>query len=69
MYKILEIDGTSQLGFSEAAKDTIEKLLAAGEKVTYFEVIEQRGAVREGTFKEFQVKLKVAIEGQVKVGV
>ena len=36
--------------------------LRRGEKVHFFEVIEQRGAVREGKFKEFQVKLKVAVE-------
>jgi flavin-binding protein dodecin len=62
MFRVLEIDGTSDIGFSEAVHDSIEKLLAAGEKVSYFQVIEQRGAVRDGKFKEFQVKLKVAVE-------
>jgi flavin-binding protein dodecin len=62
MFRVIEIDGTSPQGFSEAVRDTIEKLIDSGKQVSYFEVVEQRGAVREGQFKEFQVKMKVAIE-------
>jgi flavin-binding protein dodecin len=61
MFKIIEVDGSSPVGFSEAVRDSIERLLEAGEQVSYFQVLEQRGAVREGKFKEFQVKLKVAV--------
>jgi len=61
MFKIIEVDGSSSAGFSEAVRDSIERLITAGEKVSYFQVLEQRGAVREGKFKEFQVKLKVAV--------
>ncbi len=70
MFNIIEIDGTSTLGYSEAVKESIERLLSAGQKVSYFQVIEQRGSVQEGKFKEFQVKLKVAVEtANVVVGV
>ena len=68
MFKMLEIVGSSEIGFSEAVKEAIEQVIKSGEKVHFFEVIEQRGAVRQGKFKEFQVKLKVAIEiGKAKV--
>jgi dodecin len=67
MFKIIEMDGTSPVGFSEAVRSTVEQLIAAGERVSYFEVVEQRGAVREGMFKEFQVKLKIAVETPVAV--
>ena len=62
MLKMIEVVGTSPLGFTEAVKGAIENLLASGEKIHFFEVFEQRGAVREGKFKEFQVILRVAVE-------
>ncbi|MBN1226067.1 MAG: dodecin domain-containing protein [Deltaproteobacteria bacterium] len=40
----------------------LKKIIDSGEKVHFFEVIEQRGAIREGQLKEFQVKMKVAVE-------
>jgi flavin-binding protein dodecin len=62
MLRMIEIVGKSSQGFSEAVKDAIEKILESGEKVHFFQVLEQRGAVREGKFKEFQVILRVAVE-------
>ncbi len=66
MFKILEIVGTSPKGFSEAVREAVEQVVATGETVHFFEVVEQRGAVREGKFKEFQVKLKVAVDAARK---
>jgi flavin-binding protein dodecin len=40
----------------------VQQLIDSGEEVHFFEVIEQRGAVRDGQFKEFQAKVKVAVE-------
>ena len=62
MFKMVEIIGASDEGFSDAVKKTVQQLLKSGEKIHFFEVLEQRGAVRDGKFKEFQVKLKVAVE-------
>ena len=62
MMKMIEVIGMSEKGYSEAVRGAIEQLISAGEKIHFFEVIEQRGAVREGKFKEFQVKIKVAVE-------
>jgi flavin-binding protein dodecin len=59
---MIDIVGKSSQGFSEAVKDAIEKILESGEKVHFFQVLEQRGAVREGKLKEFQVILRVAVE-------
>ncbi len=63
MLKMKEVVGASPLGYSEAVRTAVEKLLEAGEKVHFFQVMEQRGAVRDGKFKEFQVIVKVAVEG------
>lgn len=62
MFKMLEVVGSSPESFSEAVKGAISEVIKSGEKVHFFEVVEQRGAVRDGKFKEFQVKLKVAVE-------
>ena len=62
IFKMIEVVGTSSLGFSEAVKDAVERILAAGEKMHFFQVMEQRGAVRDGKVREFQVILKVAVE-------
>jgi len=68
MFKMVEVVGASPAGFSEAVKAAVNELKAAGEKVHFFEVIEQRGAVRDGIFKEYQVKLKVGVEMAVSAG-
>jgi flavin-binding protein dodecin len=62
MFKMVEVVGISPSGFSEAVKDGVDKVLESGEKVHFFQVLEQRGAVREGTLKEFQVIIRVATE-------
>lgn len=69
MFKMVEIIGTSEKGFSEAVKDAINRILDSGEKAHFFEIVEQRGALRGGKFKEFQVKMKVAIETEEKTQV
>lgn len=62
MFKMVDVVGISPAGFSEAVKDGVNKVLASGEKVHFFQVLEQRGAVREGALKEFQVVIRVATE-------
>ena len=62
MFKMLEVVGIAGEGFSEAVKNAVQQVLASGEKVHFFEVIEERGSVRDGKLKEYQVKIKVAVE-------
>lgn len=62
MLKMIEVIGISPEGYTEAVKNAVEELIRAGNRVHFFEVIEQRGAVREGQIKEYQVKLKIAVE-------
>ncbi len=62
MLRMLEVIGTSEAGFSEAVKEAVERIIASGERIHFFEVVEQRGAVGKEGLREFQVKLKIAIE-------
>jgi flavin-binding protein dodecin len=60
--KFIEVVGSSPQDYSEAVRDAVESLIASGEKVHFFQVVEERGSVREGKIKEFQVVIKVAVE-------
>jgi len=62
MFKMIEIVGISKESFSDAVTKTVSELIQSGEKVFWFEVIEQRGGIREDNRIEFQVKLKVAVK-------
>jgi flavin-binding protein dodecin len=61
MFQMIEVVGTSDRSYSEAVRSGLEKLSAGGEDVHFFEITEQRGAVRMGAI-EFQVKLKAAVD-------
>jgi flavin-binding protein dodecin len=62
MLKMVEVVGVSEVGYSEAVRSAVNRLIESGEKVHFFQVVEQRGAVRDGKFKEFQATIKVAVE-------
>ena len=62
MFKMVDVVGVSPAGFSEAVKNGVNKVLASGEKVHFIQVLEQRGAVRDGELKEFQAIIRVATE-------
>ena len=62
MLRMLEVVGTSKDGFSEAVRSAVESLVLSGHKAHFFQVVEQRGSVREGAIGEFQVVLKIAVE-------
>ena len=68
MFRMVEVIGTSENGFSEPVKEAVEQVIQSGAKAHFFEVIEQRGAVRDGKFKEYQVKVKVAVEDVISSG-
>ena len=63
MIHMMEVVGISNASFSEAVKSAVKKLGDGGNKMYWFEIVEQRGALK-GSDVEFQVKLKVAVEGK-----
>ena len=58
-YKKIEIVGTSAVSFSEAVKSAIAEAARSMRNMSWFEVIEQRGMIKEGRVAEYQVVLKV----------
>ncbi|HYD40727.1 MAG TPA: dodecin [Anaeromyxobacter sp.] len=62
VYKKIEIVGTSPVSFAEATRSAIEEASRTVRNMSWFEVAEQRGAIRDGKVSEFQVTLKVGFK-------
>jgi hypothetical protein len=61
-YKKIEIVGTSPVSFSEAVKAAIADALKTVRHMTWFEVTEQRGNIKDDKVSEYQVVLKVGFK-------
>ncbi len=62
VYKKIQIIGTSPTSFAEATKVAIEEASKTIRHMTWFEVVEQRGAIKDGKVQEFQVTLCVGFK-------
>ncbi len=61
-YKLVDLVGTHPAGFAEAAKAAIEEAAKTLRHLDWFEVVEQRGRIKDGKVSEFQVTLKVGFK-------
>ena len=64
-YKLIELVGSSPNSTDEAVRNAIAKAGASVKNMDWFQVIETRGHIVNGTVAHFQVTLKVGfrIEG------
>lgn len=62
VYKKIEIVGTSPTSFAEATRAAIEEASKSVRHMAWFEVAEQRGAIKDGKVSEFQVTLRVGFK-------
>jgi hypothetical protein len=58
-YKAIELVGTSEQSFDDAARSAVKRAGETMRDLEWFEVLEQRGYIRGGEVREFQVKVKV----------
>ncbi|HEY9789133.1 MAG TPA: dodecin [Candidatus Obscuribacterales bacterium] len=61
-YKMTEIVGTSQTSFAEATKDGVKRAAKTIRNLGWFEVIEERGLIKDGAVAEFQVTMKIGFK-------
>ncbi len=61
-YKKIELVGTSPVGFAEAVKAAIEEASKTVRHMNWFEVVEQRGFIRDGRVAEFQVTVRIGFK-------
>ncbi len=59
IYKKIEVVGTSPTSFAEATRAAVEEAARTVRNMSWFEVVEERGAIRDGKVSEFQVTLRI----------
>ncbi|RMF99803.1 MAG: dodecin domain-containing protein [Planctomycetota bacterium] len=59
VFKKVEVVGTSTVSLSDAIQKAVAKVAETEAKPSWFEVVEQRGAVADGKVLQFQVTLRV----------
>jgi flavin-binding protein dodecin len=62
IYKIIEIVGTSKESYEKAISNGVAKTSKTVKAISWFEVMQQRGAVKDGKVTEFQVVLKIGFK-------
>ena len=58
-YKVIEVVGTSPSSMSDAIKSGVERAAKTVKNMGWFEVVESRGRIADGTVAEYQVTLKI----------
>ncbi|GAA3526588.1 dodecin [Zobellella aerophila] len=59
VYKLIEVAGTSPLGYDDAIKQAVAKAAETVDHLDWFEVMEMRGHIKDGQIAHFQVVLKI----------
>ncbi len=59
VYKKIQVVGTSPTSFAEATANAVAKLAQSEKNLSWFEVTELRGVIREGRVHEYQVTVNV----------
>ena len=62
VYKMIEIVGTSGESYEKAIENAIKKASESLKAISWFEVVQQRGSVKDGRVEEYQVILKVGFK-------
>jgi len=61
-YKKIEVVGTSPVSFAEAVKSAVAEAAKSVRHMGWFEVAEQRGAIKDGKVSEFQVTVRIGFK-------
>jgi flavin-binding protein dodecin len=59
VYKKIDVVGTSPVSFAEATRVAVEEAAKTVRNMSWFEVAEERGAVKDGKVLEFQVTIRI----------
>ncbi len=62
VFKKVEVVGTSSTSFADAVKSAVAEASKTIRHISWFEVIEQRGSVKDGNVYEFQVTINVGFK-------
>ena len=59
VYKKIEITGTSSISSDDAVKKAISKASDSIHHLRWFEIVETRGAIKDGKIDKWQVTIKL----------
>jgi len=59
VYKLIELTGTSKTSVEDAVQAAIAQAAKSVRNMSWFEVCETRGAIKDGKVAEYQVTVKV----------
>jgi dodecin len=59
VYKILELVGSSEKGIEGAIENAVSRASKTIREMKWFEVVQVRGHIEDGTVRHFQVVLRV----------
>ena len=62
VYKKIEIVGTSKTSFADAVKAAVAEAGKSIRHMSWFEVVEQRGSIKDGKVAELQVTVRVGFK-------
>lgn len=61
-YKLIDVVGTSPDSMAAAVKNAVAEASKTLRNMSWFEVVEQRGAIRDGKVLEFQVTIRIGFK-------
>ena len=61
-YKITELVGTSPTSYAEATKAAVAEAAKTLRNMDWFQVVEERGKIKDGAVAEFQVTIKIGFK-------
>ena len=62
VYKIIEVVGTSEKNFEDATQNAVKEASKSLKALSWFEVNQMRGNIKNGNVNEYQVILKVGFK-------
>ncbi len=61
-YKLIDVVGTSPNSFAEAVKSAVVEAARTVQHMNWFEVVEERGFIKDGKVAEFQVTIRIGFK-------
>jgi flavin-binding protein dodecin len=62
VYKLIELTGTSTTSLEDAVQTAVTEAAKTVRNMSWFEVLETRGAIKDGKVAEWQVMLKIGFK-------
>lgn len=61
-YKLIELVGTSTKSYEDAIANAVKTASKTLKAISWYEVVQMRGAINDGNVQEYQVILKVGFK-------